>query len=396
MWPTSALLASVAFAAPELPPESAAGCAPLDEPAFRSYVLDAQASIDRGDVELPAAILAEVQEQLPCLTFAPAPRMWADLLVAWAIVEFSRGGDWEGPLAGALRIRPMIDRGVGPGHPLARWEPPSPPPSGPPVPDGVRLYVDGFASPTLPPAKGWYLVQKTDGRFWNTLLIRDTDLPLQWATDPVEQPARVRWWTRLGGFGALGSASQRPSWGSDFYPELADQQGRLGAVLDLQATFMSPFGLRAHGTASYSSSLWLDGWASVAFAPGQSTLGLGVGSATVETVEWIYPPDTPNAAPSDALGRARQLRFGLLTAGYRASGRSRWDVEATVGASPAIVRYEAQAGLLLPPLSGARMRVGLMLDGRRAVFEQRSSQNRDVVVGNVLLALRLDWVAGEY
>jgi hypothetical protein len=389
MWPTSALLAlRVAVAAPD--------CAALDEPAFRSYVLDAQASIDRGDVELPAAILAEVLDQLPCLTFAPAPRMWADLLVAWAIVEFSRGGDWEGPLASALRIRPMIDRGVGPGHPLARWDPPDLPPSGPPVPSGVRMYVDGFPAPTMPPSAGTYLVQKTDGRFWNTVLVRDTALPVAWAAEPVDQPARIQWWTRLGGSASIGAFEQTTSWASDFYPSTSARHARVGAVLDLQATFFSPVGLVAHGSATYATSLWLDGFVALAVAPGHATLGAGVGSASVSTLENQFADPAVVGPPSQQLERVRQLRYPLGTVGYRSTGRSRWDASLALGASPALVRYEAGAGLLLPPVSGALVRVGLALDGRRAVYRQVVSARREVVVGGVQLGLRLDWVAGEY
>lgn len=389
MWPTSALLAlEVAAAAP--------ACTPLDEPGFRSYVLDAQAAIDRGDVELPATILAEVLAQVPCLTFAPAPRMWADLLVAWAIVEFSRGGDWEGPLAGALRIRPMIDRGVGQGHPLARWVPPPAPPSGPPVPDGVRLYVDGFPSPTLPPSEGTYLVQKTDGRFWNTLLVQDQAVPVDWATEPVDQPPRIKWWTRLGGTASIGAFEQTPSWPSDFYPSTTSRHGRIGAELDLQATFLSPVGIVAHGAASYATSLWLDGWVALAFAPGRATFGGGVGSASVSTLENQFADPLLVDLPTERLERVRSLGYPMFTAAYRASGRSRWDVNLAAGGSAALVRYEIGAGLLLPPVSDVRIRVGLDLDGRRAVYEQRVAAEREVVVGGLQIGLRLDWVAGEY
>src|SRR5262245_1926279 len=81
-------------------------CPPLEEAELRALVLDVQSSIDRGDIELPSTILDEVDSRITCLVFAPAPRMWAELLVARAIVEFSLGGDWEDSMAAALRIRP--------------------------------------------------------------------------------------------------------------------------------------------------------------------------------------------------------------------------------------------------------------------------------------------------
>ncbi|MEQ1503752.1 MAG: hypothetical protein ABMB14_16045, partial [Myxococcota bacterium] len=268
-------------------------CAPLDEPELRSYVLDAQSAIDRGDVELPAAILSELDARLPCLTFAPAPRMWADVLMARAIVEFSRGGDWEDPLAGALRIRPGIDRGVGAGHPLFKWEPPPPPAGGPPVPDGVRLYVDGFPSPTVPPSEGLYLVQKTDGRYWNTRLVHDGALPEDWLAAPVDQPARIRAWGRLGLVGGAGMVDQRTSWGSDVYPDAAASAGRFGVTGDLQVTFFSPFGLLARGMVTYGSAPWVDGSVCAIWAGGGLTVGAGASAVSSSVFEAQYDGEQP-------------------------------------------------------------------------------------------------------
>ena len=99
-------------------------CAPLEQTEFRSLVLDAQAAIDRDDAALHATIVEEILERVPCLRFAPSPRLWSEFLVGVAIVEFASGGDWQTTLGAALRIRPTVDRGVGGGHPMATWEPP--------------------------------------------------------------------------------------------------------------------------------------------------------------------------------------------------------------------------------------------------------------------------------
>jgi hypothetical protein len=397
MWPTSLLWASLALAqsTPDTEPRSAGlgGCEPIDEPAFRSYVLDAQSAIDRGDVELPAAILAEIDGRVACLTFAPSPRMWADLLVARAIVEFSRGGDWEDAMAAALRIRPAIDRGLGPGHPLAQWEPPPPPPGGAPVPDGARIYVDGFPAATLPPAQGLYLVQKTDGRYWNTLLVHDEPIAPEWVEGPVEQRPRIRSWGRIGLLLGAGRAQQLNSWGSDVYPSAKADSVVFGGSGDLQLTFFSPFGALVQGRVTYGSAFSIDGRLGAIWAWKGLTLGGGVGSASVSIFERVYGGDD---ARGDTAERVRRLQYGHGTALIRGLGRARWDLGLTVGGAPSLVRYELGAGLLLPVVSGERYRLGLVFDGRNGAFVQPGPDEREVSAAGNQLLFRIDWVRGEY
>lgn len=367
-------------------------CDPIDEPEFRSYVLDAQSAIDRGDVELPAAILAEIDARLPCLTFAPSPRMWADLLVARAIVEFSRGGPWEDAMAAALRIRPAIDRGVGPGHPLARWEPPPTPANGVPAPDGVRLYVDGFPSPTVPPAEGLYLVQKTDGRYWNTLLLQDAPVPQGWIEAQVQQPARIRSWGRLGLMVGGGRSDQVNSWGSDVYPDSQRDSVVFGTAGDLQLTFFSPFGVLTQGRLTYGSAFAIDGRVAAIWAWKGLTLGGGAGTASVSMFERTFG----EAVGVETAERMRRLQYGHLTGLLRGVGRARWDLGLTLGGSPALTRYELGAGLLLPPVGGERYRAGLVVDGRTGSFVQQGPDARTVSAATVQLLFRVDWVRGEY
>lgn len=390
----AALVAGLVAAAPAAAAPRKEACSPLEEGEFRSYVLDAQSAIDRGDVDVPAAILSELDARIPCLTFAPAPRMWAEMLVARAIVEFSRGGDWQDPLAGALRIRPAIDRGVGAGHPLAHWQPPPPPPPGPALPQGVRLYVDGFPSQTAPPAQGLYLVQKTDGRFWNSMILDDAELPPGWAESAVEQPARLIAWGRIGLIAGYGSFKQDSSWESDVYPDTTDAIVRAGLSGDLQATFFSPFGLRARVTGTLGPTVWADGWLAAAFAPRGWTLGAGVGSVSVTVFENDYGP-AALFAPT-ASQRVRQLRYPMGTVGLRSMAGARWDAQLTVGASSAVVRYEAAVGLLLPPIGRGRYRIGLTLDGRRGVFVESAPDIREVTLSGAVGGLELDLVQGDY
>lgn len=374
MWAISSLAASAATPA----------CAPLDEAEFRSFVLDAQSAVDRGDVELPAAILAELDRRLPCLTFAPQPRMWADLLVMRAIVEFSRGGPWEDALAAALRIRPAIDRGVGAGHPMAAWEPPAPPPGGPPVPDGVQLFVDGLRSPTLPPSEGLYLVQKTDGRFWNTVVLRDADLPFAWVTAEVDQPPRVAVWGRVGAVLGTGSALQTNDWGSDWYDNHTTSGLALGLAGDLHATFYSPFGVLAHGRiSSMADSPGLDARAAAIWTWRGLTLGAGAGLVSVDTFQDTGP---------DRVARFTMERYPLGTAMLRARKGFRVDAALTVGATQALGVADLGVGWLLAD----RVRVGIDAVTIAARYVEEGFPERDVTAGSARVLLRIDWVRGEY
>ncbi|HHO54020.1 MAG TPA: hypothetical protein ENK18_24900 [Deltaproteobacteria bacterium] len=368
----------------------ARACEPMDEVTFRSYVLDAQAAIDRGDIELPEAILSELSERLPCLTFPPAPRMWADLLVAEAIVEFSRGGDWVPPMAAALRIRPRIDRGVGAGHPLATWEPPPLDVQGPLAPPQAEFYVDGLPTKRLPPDQGLWLVQKTDGRFWNTLVLQDEPLPESWITEPVIAPPRLVAWVRGGIVIGGGGITQSDDWGSDLYltyrgldrPELL-----WGGAADLQLTFFSPFGVLAQGIVPWS----LDGFSGGGrihgvWTLGGLSLGAGIGSSLVATYEGDL--EEPRRRP-------RPMRYGSGIAMFRSSSRSGWDVALSGGLSAALARYEVSAGLLLPPIQQERFRLSVLAYGHRARFTQTGLPDRRLTSSVARFLLRLDWVWGN-
>lgn len=386
MWWTSL---AAALAAPDGPPPRGArgGCEPLEEAEFRSFVLDAQSAIDRGDIDLPVNILDELDARLPCLAFAVQPRMWADLLVARAIVDFTRGGPWEQAMAAALRIRPAIDRGVGSSHPLASWEPPSEPPTGPPVPDGARLYIDGMLSPVLPPDRGLYLVQKTDGRFWNTLVLLDTPLPEGWASSPVDQPPRVASWGRGGVVLGGGNVVQDSNWGSDWYVDVpaADTAAVLvGLAGDLQVTFFSPFGVLAQGAVRYLPlSPGLDARASAAWAWRGLTLGAGAGVASIDTYEEVE---------DELVHRWRLLRYPQATALIRARRGLRWDLALTAGGGASVQAYDVGVGVLL----GGRVRVALEASGRAGRFFEEGFPDRALATDAARASLRFDLVRGEY
>lgn len=368
----------------------AAPCEPMDETEFRAYVFDAQAAIDRGDLELSSAILAEVDQRLPCLDGPPSPRLWADLLVSRAIVAFSRGERWEDAMGAALRIRPFVDPGVGPSHPLAKWIAPPPPPPGPPAPPGARLYLDGLPSPTLPPSEGLYLLQKTDGRFWNTVLVRDGDLPAGWAEAPVQQPPRIVAWGRVGGAVGLGTVAQAPSWPSDYWLDRPTEiRPALGLAGDLHVTFLSPFGL--YGQASWAPSgdaTGLDLRVAAIGAWRGLTLGGGIGTSSVDTWEW---------AAAGPLHRFQMVRSGHGVVLLRSLGEGpRWDLGVTAASSGGLRRVATGAGLLLPEVGQERFRLGFELQVGIGDLRVQGLPERRVVAGATRSVVRLDWVRGEY
>lgn len=204
-----------------------ADCEPLDEAGFRSFVLDAQAAMDRDDAALNVQILGELDERLPCLTFAPAPRVWADLLVSKSIAAFAAQGDWQTPLAAAVRVRPQIDRGVGSAHPIGKWEPPAgePPVSAGPLPSGVVLWVDGVLATELPPVAGLHLVQRESAGQWVSRVVLDEAIPPEWLTGVIVQPLTIVIDGQISGGYELYGVNQHPAWTSDY---VADGTTALG------------------------------------------------------------------------------------------------------------------------------------------------------------------------
>jgi hypothetical protein len=235
-----ALLALVPFAWSQEPstpstPEDEGACRPLEREAFRSLVVDSQSALDRGDLDLLLAILDEIDRDVPCLEFAPAPRLWADLMVVQAVAAFAQDGDWKRPLAAALRIRPGIDRSVGRAHPMYDWLPP-PEDDGTPWTGEATLYVDGKESAALPPEDGWYLVQKTDGEYWETHWQRSEPPDPEWVALPVERPASLFWQVTGGGQFGTAHVVQRVTCADAFYDDPELPCNEVGEVFDSRFT----------------------------------------------------------------------------------------------------------------------------------------------------------------
>lgn len=249
---------------------SASSCEKLDSSTFRASVVDAQTAIFRDDLDIAAAQIERIVDNVSCMTFAPEPRLWADLLMAIAVVNYANQQEWEAPLAAALRIRPATDRLVGVAHPIYAWTP-SPSPPLQPITTRNRVYIDGTEVQAMPPPQGWYLVQKTDGGAWNTTWQRVGSLSTAWLTSPVERPPRLGWEVELsaaGGFFTtyqtrVGRRDESPvirsvydmdpprDYKADFSAYNCGSAGCglfFGPEVTVRTTFFSRVGLAAYGT----------------------------------------------------------------------------------------------------------------------------------------------------
>ncbi len=161
------------------------GCEPLTEADLADRIHGSLDAIHRADVEGHRAIIRDLEQRLPCLDYVPSPERWAELLVGIAIVEHAAGGDWQAPLATALRIDPDVHLLVGPTHPFRSWSPPIE--GGVPeraVPDGVRIYLDGELVEVVRDTAGIHLAQRRTGDGWTTLLLRGEAVPDAWFEEP--------------------------------------------------------------------------------------------------------------------------------------------------------------------------------------------------------------------
>lgn len=416
MWLLLALLAP-AQAAPE--------CDPVDEEAFRTLFLDALAALDRDDAALHAQIVAEVRESLPCLTFAPPPRLWADFLVGVAVVEFAQGGDWETPMSAALRIRPSVDRLVSGAHPLNRWEPPAEtPPPGPALPEDARVWVDGTLATNLPPGQGLYLIQKEDDGWFETRLVENEVVTLDWATSPVERPPRTEMWLYASGglgLGVVGQIAFYETNGSvDEPPDFSDY-----LPTDAWVGLMpraSADGLASYGRLGVLGHMEI-GWGNAARASlgnvrggpvllaGPLVAGIGLGLQSFEVWEGgchithatpgepnpARPPESLEQCHTVATPRTVGLPYGTGVLWLR--GRKPWSPQpqAALGMGPYMARFDFGLHVEPPPTRrGAQWRHGLLLNAAIANFE-RTDRLYNMVVnpGHFYLGLQSGLVFGQ-
>jgi hypothetical protein len=171
----------------------------LSEGDFRDRVVDAVNRLERDDLEVTEKILDDLRRRMPCMTQPPDVDLLADLRVVQSVMAFADGRNWQGPLEAALRIRPTVDRIVGRAHPTYGWEPEQAVPEGRPLDVDHRVYVDGRPTTMLPATPGWYVVQKTDGESWNTVLYRGARPSVEWAEAPVERDPALDYEAWFGG-----------------------------------------------------------------------------------------------------------------------------------------------------------------------------------------------------
>jgi hypothetical protein len=367
--------------------EAAPACEPLDEAAFRSLVLDAQAAVDRDDAALHEAIVTDALSRVPCMTFAPPPRLWADFLVNVALVEFVRGGDWHPAMAAALRIRPGVDRGVGAGHPMQAWEPPEALPGTAPVPEGAVVWVDGVRAAVLPPADGLYLVQReVDGRWASRLLLDQAVDPAWLAERIVVRPTLERW--AGASLRLAGSASaQQTSWDTPYVLDTGWGASHQGAEVRVGGWY-GRFGGELEAMTSLRDFAPPAAWAarvaavarSGAFAAGP---GAGITSVTASEGDATHVRRREIATP-----------WVFATAWHRPPTAVRWDEALVLGGGPALARAELRAGYT----SGEtpRLRVGATLGAQRAWMVQAGDADRLVEIDHVWLAVEIGAFAGAW
>jgi hypothetical protein len=378
-------------------------CEPLDELDFRELLLQLQAGIDRGNLDLSTDVITTFHARTPCLTFAPEPRRWADLLVGEAIVKFAAGEDWEPVMAAALHIYPAVDRGVSSRHPLATWEPPEPRPPGPQIAQDTRLFVDGLPSERLPALGEVHLVQRTDGRFWNTVRTGPDDpLPPGWAEDKVVQPARIISYGAIGLGVGVASLSQVPSFSTDWVQRIEPGQRAapaLAAHVQAQATFYSPFGV--YGRASvwtWSASPGIDAQVAGIWTYRGLMLGAGAGTASVDAFQGpAVDSELATLAPDSTESHRLYLpRYALGTAQLRSGRSTRWHAGLTIGSGPQTQRGLLEAHVSPEASGGSRWRVGASVEWIATVLEEQRFPRNTLNVGSVRGGLHLSRVWGEY
>ncbi|MCO4745981.1 MAG: hypothetical protein KC912_14395 [Proteobacteria bacterium] len=401
---------------------AASDCEPLQEEAFRTLFLDALAAIDRDDAALHASIVEEVRGRIECLTFAPPPRLWADFLVGVAVVEFSHGGEWEGPMAAALRIRPNVDRLVSGAHPLNRWEPPVQSEVWPPAPEGVVLYVDGELSETLPPAGGMYLVQKEEEGWFETRWLHGEAVDPAWVSAPVERPRRTETWLYASGGVAIGALGQTASYvplveGADV-PEFSDYaaNGYWVGLMPLASVDgllqYGRLGLLGHADISWaglSRSTAGTAYAGPSFSAGPLVASLGFGVQSFEIFEGgcrvLGEIDEPPGVASEdaetcvteATPRSVPLAYGYGRMWLRTTKPWIPEPMLLIGAGPTMGRFEASVGVEPPPSRrGARWRYTATTAIAVANFgREEATYALQVVPYNIRIGLRVGAVLGR-
>ncbi|MFT7518597.1 MAG: hypothetical protein ACI9MC_000729 [Kiritimatiellia bacterium] len=360
---------STAWAAPD--------CEGLDEQNFLTLVNQGKDAIDQGDSETQRSRVLELQRRIPCLTFAPRPRILADYFVLEAILEFASQGDWRTSLDTALRLRPTVDRFVGGGHPMAQHQPSSAVPVGQPITsDESIVYVDGEVATRLPGVGARHLVQVTrDGR-WRSRLVADEPLPSGFLVDRIKAPVEWDWWGQANATVGPTGVSQRHSSrvtlaaGERAWVPDGDHLAALGGLVLRAGLSRDGVGLSTEVDVGLSGfARPVGSHAQLALTAGSSRVQLGAGAGVGASAYVVAADQEQGPNERVALSKTRlALPFGLLTAQIHAL---HWDGAATVGLGPQSARASGSFGALStdPTLP---WRLGLSGAVQRSRFDQET------------------------
>jgi hypothetical protein len=316
-----------------------------------------------------------------------------------ALARFGQPGDWQAPLAAALRIRPSVDRGVGGGHPIARFEVEPITASSPGLaPAGMTMFVDGEPASELPPRTGLYLVQLERDGVWKSLLVVDQAVPADWLAQAPTRPAAWTGWGHFVANMAYGGMSQRrdPVW------EFEDEDAAFIPEADWGGLWPS---MMARGGVSYGLA-GLVGELSVGLAGVQRPRGSTAQAAAVVRLGdvvvgagggWVgltaFEGDPGVSTPGDTAYRSydEPVGHGLVTVAL-------WgptvDAGLSAGMGPSVARVVAHAGWALNTGSrGMPWRVGVagsMLRGSFIQDETLHTTANTAWRAGVDLGLRLD------
>lgn len=356
-------------------PTWAADCEPLDESAFTALVLDGQAAVDRGNPDTHQSVVDELRRRVPCLTFAPRPRVLTDFFVLDALSAFSTGGDWQTPLAAAIRIRPGVDRVVGDAHPMSRFEPPPTPTSErQPVPAGAQVFVDGEAAAALPPTEELHLVQVNDGGLWRSRLFKDEAVPIAFLTDPIVPPLAWTWWGHAGVAVGPGGVAQRrdPTWVVEgdqvaftpnldrltVWPALVARGGAAYGLLGVTAELDVGLAGLARPVGSHAQFAIVVGTPAIRVGG-----GAGVGGST--KVEGVNAPIQSDTTPQYT-EKTDGMPYVFATATHVSDV---WDAGLSAGFGPAALRASLYAGLTNAVNAGQLpLRLGVSGSAQRGWF----------------------------
>ena len=361
-------------------------CTDIDEPTFRGLVLQSQAAIDRGDAVLQREILNEISAVMPCLTFSPPPRLWADYLVSVAIGEFASRGEWQPWMTTALHIRPMVDRGVSSAHPLSKWEPePVPEEDGGPVPPHVILFVDGLPATRLPPPSGVHLVQRRDGKWWKTLVLINSSPSQEWLETPAEGPPRIIWRGDVGlGLMARSSQQLKPDFTSDFIDDSGREFYVFAAVRGM-TTFYSRFGVAGElrHPLALAAGLRPDFRLAAIASSDRALIGPGIGVASIN----LFQGGTRSSS---------YLLYPHVVASIRGEGSNPWDIGTAVGARSQLVRLQLYGGVPLNiSAASQRWRLSGDITWVRAVWRQDTRPNNVVNGHDIRVSMMASVRIGE-